>query len=110
MSKKLNSLKQAHGKLENPVTLDQIWGDTGTSKYGTLNYEEYENYLRDLNKSDLQSHASKIGLVPIDDREKLVKRLTSEFIKYASIYNKPKLKEEKKSLSKKAKDILSEGR
>lgn len=110
MSKKLNSLKQTHGKIENPVTLDQIWGDTGTSKYGTLNHEEYEKYLRDLNKSDLQSHATKIGLVPIDDREKLVQRLSAEFRKYASVYNKPKSKESKNELSKKVKDILAEGK
>lgn len=110
MPKKLKSLNQTHGKIENPVTLDQIWGDKGTSKYGTLDHKEYEEYLRDLNKSDLQSHASKIGLVPIDDREKLVNRLISEFKKYASIYNKPKTKENNISLSKKAKDILAEGK
>ena len=42
-SKKLESLSQTHGKEEfKPTTLDQIWGDTGISKYGTLNEDEYE--------------------------------------------------------------------
>lgn len=109
MPKKLNALKQTHGKVENPVTLDQVWGDTGISKYGTLDASEYEKTVRDLNKSDLQSHASKIGLIPIDDREKLIQRLVSEFKRYASIYNKPKIQEEN-SLSKRARDILAEGK
>lgn len=109
MSKKINALHQAHGKIENPVTLDQIWGDTGISKYGTLDINEYEKYLNDLNKSDLQAHASKMNLVPVDDRKTLVERLKREFIKHASLYNKPSIKNEIK-ISKRAKDILSEGK
>ena len=43
-AKKLQSLSQTHGKEEGnfkPTTLDQIWGDDGVSKYGTLNEAEY---------------------------------------------------------------------
>lgn len=109
MSKKMNELHQAHGKIENPVTLDQIWGDTGISKYGTLDLSEYEKYLDDLNKSDLQAHASKMNLVPVDDRKTLVERLKREFIKHASLYNKPSNQSEIK-ISKRAKDILAEGK
>ena len=34
----LEDLSQAHGKEEKfvPTTLDQIWGDEGLSKYGTM--------------------------------------------------------------------------
>jgi len=107
---KLNSFHQTHGKVEKEkLTLDQVWGNTGTSKYGTLDLEDYDNYLNDLNKSDLQAHAIKIGLVPIDDRRTLVSRLKKEFKKHVALYSQAKTKKETE-VSKKAKDILSEGR
>ena len=63
----LDNLNQAHGKLENrKITLDQVWGDDGKRKYGTLDPIEYEKYLKSLSKTDLQAHATKIGLVPPD--------------------------------------------
>lgn len=108
---KLDNLSQTHGKIENrPVTLDQIWGDDGKRKYGTLDQAEYEKYLKDLNKSDLQAHAIKIGLVPIDDRETLVKRLKQEFKKHTSMYLARPNVDNTSKLSKKSRDILSEGR
>jgi hypothetical protein len=108
---KLDELSQTHGKVENrPITLDQIWGDDGKRKYGTLDPEKYSQYIADLNKSDLQAHAIKIGLVPIDDRETLVKRLKSEFKKHISLYKARPDIDNTAKLSKKSKDILSEGR
>lgn len=110
--KNIKELSQTHGKLEEKEyrTLDQVWGDTGTSKYRTLDEEEYVISLKQMNKSDLQAHASKFGLIPIDDREMLIKRLTKEFKKYASMYNMPKSNNSKINLTRKAKDILAEGR
>ena len=114
MSKKskISKLHQTHGKIENPITLDQIWGETGDLKYGTLDVENYSKYLEDLNKSDLQSHASKIGLVPVDNREILNGRLIKEFEKHVSKFNLAKRSGSSKAveLSKEARDILSEGR
>jgi len=110
---KLNQINQTHGKVENsssPRTLDQIFGEDGNYKYGTLILEEYISYLNDLNKSDLQSHASKIGLVPIDNREILCTRLKKEFIKHVSGYNVQQPQDKKIKNVKTAKDILSEGR
>jgi len=111
---KLNQIHQTHGKIEdtnNSVrTLDQIFGDDGTSRYGTLILEEYIDYLNDLNKSDLQSHASKIGLVPIDNRETLISRLKKEFVKHVAVYNVKPVQDKKIKNAKTAKDILSEGR
>jgi len=108
---KLDELSQTHGKVENrPITLDQIWGDDGKRKYGTLDSEKYSQYLADLNKSDLQAHAIKIGLVPIDNRETLVKRLKTEFKKHISLYTARPNIDNVGKLSKKSKDILSEGR
>lgn len=110
--KKIQELSQTHGKLEDVQykSLDQIWGDTGLSKYSTTNLENYVNYINDLNKSDLQAHANKIGLVPIDNRELLTKRLVSEFKKFISNFNVPKKKESDITLNKSALDILAEGK
>lgn len=109
---KLDNLHQTHGKVENrKVTLDQIWGDDGKKKYGTLDPVEYDKYLSELNKSDLQSHAIKVGLVPIDNRETLAKRLKQEFKKYSSMYLvRPDTTNNNPKISKRSKDILSEGR
>jgi len=106
---KLDNLNQTHGKVENPVTLEQIWGDDGSNKYGTMDATKYSEHISSLNKSDLQKHAVKIGLVPIDDRTTLIARLKKEFSKHVAQYSVKRLPQ-KKELSKKAKDILSEGR
>jgi hypothetical protein len=110
--KNLEELSQTHGKLEEVQykTLDQIWGDTGSSRYSTTDLTEYTNFIHEMNKSDLQAHANKIGLVPIDNRELLTKRLISEFKKFTSSYKVPKNKDNTVNLNKKAKDILAEGK
>ena len=79
-------------------------------KYKTSNLEDYLTYLSDLNKSDLQDHAKKIGLIPIDNRETLTKRLEAEFRKYMSMFKLPKNLDNSVSLDKKSKDVLSEGK
>lgn len=111
-SLKLKELSQTHGKLEDTEykSLDQIWGDNGSSKYPTLKLDEYIIYLNDMNKSDLQAHANRIGLIPLDNRETLTKRLVAEFQKHMSLFNIPKSKDNTVKLNKKAKDILSEGK
>jgi len=109
---KLKTLKQIDGKSEEkviPSTLDQIWGDTGLSRYHTLNEKEYTTYLSELNKSDLQTHATKIGLLPIDNRELLTSRLLREFKKYVDSFKRP-VPMKTKVVSKEALQILAEGR
>ena len=110
--KKIENMNQLHGKVENfePSTLDQIWGDTGLSKYNTLNEESYKTYLSELNKTDLQAHASQVGIIPIDNLEMLTKRLVKEFLKHVSIYKAPAKQPKPITLSKEAKRILEEGR
>ena len=62
-----------------------------------------------MNKSDLQTHATKVGLVPVDDMTLLRKRLTKEFEKHVAAYRIPnKIKNSK--LSSEAVKILSEGK
>jgi hypothetical protein len=109
----MKKIIQAHGKLEDfqPTTLDQIWGDTGFSKFGTVSEEEYIKHLKDLNKSDLQTHAAKIGIVPVDNREMLTKKLIKEFRLHVAAFRRPKTKTvAPKHFSKEALKILAEGR
>ena len=111
-SKKLESLSQTHGKEEfKPTTLDQIWGDTGISKYGTLNEEEYEKRLKEMNRTDVHSHASKVGIIPIDNRDMLQQRLIREFKRHLAAYKAPiDRKVDNIKVSDKVKKILAEGR
>lgn len=120
MSKKnkLESLNQIHGKLEKqdipkfkPTTLEQVWGYDGLSKYQTMDASLYENSLIVMSKSDLQAHASKVGLVPIDDRDRLIKRLMHEFKLHVSTYRQPQVQNKNiKEISPEIAKILAEGR
>ena len=107
------SLSQTHGKEEKrtrPTTLDQIWGDTGLSKYGTMDEKAYAEEISSMSKSDLQAHASTVGIIPVDNREMLSQRLMREFRKHVASYNTPREKKRGVTLSKSAKAILAEGR
>ena len=107
------SLSQTHGKEEKrtrPTTLDQIWGDTGLSKYGTMDEKAYAEEISSMSKSDLQAHASTVGIIPVDNREMLSQRLLREFRKHVASYNTPIEKKRGVTLSGAAKAILSEGR
>ena len=107
------SLSQTHGKEERktrPTTLDQIWGDTGLSKYGTMDEADYAEKISSMSKSDLQAHASTVGIIPIDNREMLSQRLMREFRKHVASYNTPMEKKKGVTISEAAKAILAEGR
>ena len=111
--KSVKNLSQTHGKEEKfePVTLDQIWGDDGTSTYGTLNENTYTVQLDDMNMSDLQAHASTVGIIPIDNRQTLRERLLREFRKHTSAYKKPIHEAESVThVDPEVMKILSEGR
>jgi hypothetical protein len=112
-TKKVKNLTQAHGKVEEfePSTLEQIWGDDGTGTYGTSNENDYLEQLNGMAKVDMQAHATKVGLIPIDNVEILKARLVKEFRRHLNLYQKPKVRQrDNPSISKKAKDILSEGK
>jgi len=107
------SLSQTHGKEEKrtrPTTLDQVWGDTGLSKYGTVDETTYAEEISSMSKSDLQAHASTVGIIPIDNREILSQRLMREFRKHVASYNTPMEKKVGVTISKASKSILAEGR
>lgn len=111
--KAITEMSQTHGKIENfkPTTLDQIWGTDGLSRYRTLNYEEYKESLRQMDKSKLQAHAMELGLIPVDNLAVLNERLLSEFRLYtkqfASESDKTAKKQEK--VSQEVLKILREG-
>lgn len=111
---KLSDLNQSHGKDDDfatqKVTLDQIWGDTGNGKYNTMDVGAYTDQLDDMNKADLQSHATTVGIIPIDNKDLLKKRLIAEFQKHVSAYSVPQNNVNPIKLTKEAKKILSEGR
>lgn len=116
-NKKLNltDLHQIDGKLHQedastfqPVTIAQVLGDTGLSKYSTLNLEEYKVQLNGMNLAELRSHATKVGIIPRDvSKERLTKQLANEFTKYVALYQKPSLKNRDVKPTKEILDIMS---
>ena len=111
--KNIKNLSQTHGKEEKfePTTLDQIWGDDGLSEYGTMQEEIYENQIDDMNMSDLQTHASRVGIIPVDNRATLRERLMREFRKHVNSFKKPvDASSPSGPPSKETMKILSEGR
>jgi len=110
--KKVENLSQTHGKKEGfePTTLEQVWGDDGLSKYRTLDEDAYSVYLNELNLTDLQAHATKIGLIPINNRKMLSERLLKEFRLHVSSYKKPNNSKQNLKVSKEVQRILDEGR
>ena len=93
------------------TTLDQVWGDKGSSRYGTLEESAYLKKIRNMNRSDLHSHAVSVGILPVDNRELLTARLTREFKKHILSFQKPHEKKRKKPIvSEKARSILAEGK
>lgn len=111
--KKINELKQTHGKEENyePTTLDQIWGDEGLGKYKTMDVETYEKSLSAMQKADIQKHAAEVGIVPVDNRQLLQKKLIGEFKKHVAAYRKPsQSKKKQEKPSNEVLKILREGR
>jgi hypothetical protein len=107
---------QIHGKEENnnkkqPSSLDEILGET-LSIYTATSSEQYRGQLAEMNITDLQSHAYKIGLVPTPDRKVLTDRLVQEFIKWNSRYGSNVATGNVKSindLDSQAQKILREG-
>ena len=116
----IEDLSQTDGKEEKeeaaPSTLDQIWGDTGLWRYNTMDFDEYSSDLKDLSKSDLQLHATKVGIIPIDNRDMLTARLEREFKKHVSSYEASvpkkdlKIPENEDELPTSVRKILEEGR
>lgn len=109
------AMLQIHGKEEapkrTPTSLDEILGES-LSIYTANSSEEYRSQLAEMNMTDLQTHAYKIGLIPTPDRKVLTDRLVQEFVKWNSRYgsNIPTGKiNSTDQLSNEAQKILREG-
>jgi hypothetical protein len=109
------NMLQIHGKEETvkkqPSSLDEILGET-LSVYTANSSDEYRGQLAEMNMTDLQAHAYKIGLVPTQDRKVLTDRLVQEFVKWNSRYGSNTIQSKIKSvedLDAKAQKILREG-
>jgi hypothetical protein len=112
-TKKMENMTQAHGKVEEfePSTLEQVWGADGMDTYNTLDTEEYENQLNGMAKVDMQAHATKVGMIPIDNMDILRQRLIKQFKSYVATYRRPKTtKARDPRLTKEIKNILGEGK
>ena len=83
---KLNELDQVDGKhVEGGncfQTLDALLGEDNSNPYKTSKIEDYENYINQLNTTDLQRHAEKVGLVPSVEKRVLKERLLREFRRF----------------------------
>jgi hypothetical protein len=110
-------IMQIHGKDESvkatnmATSLDDILKEN-LSFYKSKNADEYKSLLAEMNMSDLQAHAYKIGLVPTDNRQILTSRLVDEFIRWNSRFNTRISNDNVSSsdeLSAKVQKILREG-
>jgi len=96
-----------------PSTLNQVWGDDGTSIYKTMDIDVYEQVLSNMSKADLKNEATRVGLLPIDNMQQLTARLIREFKMHVSSYKKPASTGKPQSpldVPDKIRKILEEGR
>tara|TARA_R110000772_G_scaffold249530_2_gene364007 strand:+ start:118315 stop:118647 length:333 start_codon:yes stop_codon:yes gene_type:complete len=88
------------------VNIDQIFGYSGSEKFGTMELEVYEKKINDMTKIDLQMHSSKVGVVPRDNttlmRRELLKAFNHHVVDYTVPKNEPKKRGRKKKQDAKA--------
>lgn len=66
-------MTQTHGALASPTPNKYLTG------YDTTEASEYVGKLERMENSELYDHAVAVGEVPIDDRDRLINRLTDRF-------------------------------
>ena len=111
-AKNLADMNQTHGKEEEfqPTTLNQVWGDDGTSKYATQDEQRYMESLNEMTRVDIQTHATQVGLIPVENREVLQQRMLREFRRHWAQYKRPLSTDNSVDISNEVKSILEEGR
>ena len=110
----MQELIETHGKIEGaPTTLEQVWGYNEMAKYGTLNEDVYKGQVDEMSRTDLESHARRLGVVIVESTARLRDILVTEFRRYKSLSRKP-VSETKVASSVAPSDIvkkiLAEGR
>jgi hypothetical protein len=114
MKRKAKSVVEAHGREETiqPTTLEQVFGFNELSKYGTVDEATYQRQLEEMNRTDLESHARKVGVVVVESTARLKGELVKTFNSYVFYLRKPapKAPTAKGEVSDEVRRILSEGR
>jgi hypothetical protein len=105
---------EANGAVETfrPTMIEQVWGGYNElARYGTMDESEYVSRLRDMNRSELESHARKHGVMIVESSERLRDKLLREFNSYKLSLRLPEPpKAGVTSVSAEALKILAEGR
>lgn len=81
-TKFLEEMDVSDGKqrdIENLKRFEDLLGTKSMNPFGTLNLETFKEKLAEMNKSDLQSLAMRVGVPPTRDVHDLRKSLTKEF-------------------------------
>ena len=110
--KKLSNLEQVHGKVEDekfiPRTLNQIFGDTGFDRYQTLDVDVYEKELDEMSMSDMIGHATRIGVIPVGDKNRLRKALVNKFHEHVGMYARAQfgVKQDSERIRKKIEKLM----
>jgi len=74
-----------------------------------MELEEYKAQIDQMSRTDINAHAADLGVIPVEDRGSLEKRLTDEFISHVNSFRKPLQKrEEDPSLEQKVKNLLKD--
>ena len=103
--------------MTNPRTIDQLLGDQGISKFGTLSEDKFNKKLDDLaqSRTDFQDFAAEHGIRVIDDIPLAREKLMDAFRSYAAGFkSRPETKTNKTKVSAKkltnTMNIMREGR
>jgi hypothetical protein len=113
-TKKLETLKQTHGKVNNfeVTTLDQIWGSSDNTPFGTTDIAEFEAKLKDMTRSDLENFARQHGSIIVESSERIRNELMKVFRNYVSLLQKPPTRPQTSNtkVSEAVQRILNEGK
>lgn len=98
------------GTKYNVRSIDELLGYTH-NPYSVGNVEEYERKLKNMTLSDLQVHATELGLLPITNQKVLISRLVEQYNKTArGYYNTKQLNVIEPKNKEKLLEILKRGR
>lgn len=105
-------IKQEEVQKKKPRNLAEILG-ADIDQDNTPDYKNYCDLINSMNLADLYEHSIKVGLMPVDNRNKLIDRLQKQWLKDHARYKDVQIKEDVKMTrekEKELKDILSRAR
>ena len=75
--------------VRQPRELADFWGYEKKSKFPAKTEDEYREYLKGLNKIDIQQECFKNNIVPRDHRDVMTSLLVKEFRRHRAILDAP---------------------